>query len=154
MSPTNLVHNHIGYFAAASHATPKGISIGRVTRWFRRLRFAFLEGGVGRASQLFGDLMEHWERRRAKALERIHPNKLDRDKLLSLVEKYGYAAALRERGGLPDLEQAYLTGNVEDIDDFSAFYWARRTLNSSRERAFRASCRDSRRGANPDPRRG
>ena len=30
------------------------------------------------------------------------------------------AAALRERGGLPDLEQAYLTGNVEDIDDFSA----------------------------------
>jgi len=27
---------------------------------------------------------------------------------------------LRERGGLPDPEQAYLTGNVEDIDDFSA----------------------------------
>ena len=30
------------------------------------------------------------------------------------------AAALRERGGLPDPEQAYLTGNVDDIDDFSA----------------------------------
>jgi hypothetical protein len=32
---------------------------------------------------------------------------------MSLVEKYGYsdiAAALRERGGLPDLEQAFLTG--------------------------------------------
>jgi hypothetical protein len=42
---------------------------------------------------------------------------------MSFVEKYGYsdiAAALRERGGLPDPEQAYLTGNVEDIDDFSA----------------------------------
>ena len=42
---------------------------------------------------------------------------------MSLVEKYGYsdiAAALRERGGLPDPEQAYLTGNVENIDDFSA----------------------------------
>jgi hypothetical protein len=43
--------------------------------------------------------------------------------LLSLVEKYGYddiAAALRERGGLPDPEQAYLTGGIENIDDFSA----------------------------------
>jgi hypothetical protein len=42
--------------------------------------------------------------------------------MMSLVEKYGYddiATALRERGGLPDPEQAYLTGNVEDIDDFS-----------------------------------
>jgi hypothetical protein len=36
-------------------------------------------------------------------------------------EMYGYddiAAALRDRGGLP--EQAYLTGNLDDIDDFSA----------------------------------
>ena len=53
----------------------------------------------------------------------MHPDKLDRAKLMSLVEKYGYddiAAALRERGGLPDPEQAYLTGNIETIDDFSA----------------------------------
>ena len=87
------------------------------------LRFAFLEGGVGWARQLFGDLIEHWERRSAKALERMHPDKLDRAKLMSLVEKYGYddiAAALRERGGLPDPEQAFLTGGVENIDDFSA----------------------------------
>jgi hypothetical protein len=35
----------------------------------------------------------------------MHPDKLDRAKLMSRVEKYGYsniAAALRERGGLPD----------------------------------------------------
>jgi hypothetical protein len=54
---------------------------------------------------LFGDLIEHWERRSTQALERMHPDKLDRAKLMSLVEKYGYddiAAALRERGGLPD----------------------------------------------------
>ena len=53
----------------------------------------------------------------------MHPDKLDRAKLLSLVEKYGYsdiAAALRERGGLPDPEQAYLTGGIENVDDFSA----------------------------------
>jgi len=123
LSPTNFVYNHIGHFAAAGHATAKAIFLGGVTRRFPQLRFAFLEGGVGWASQLFGDLIEHWERRSAQALERMHPDKLDRAKLLSLVEKYGYddvAAALRERGGLPDPEQAYLTGNIEDIDDFSA----------------------------------
>ena len=103
--------------------TAKAIFLGGVTRRFPELRFAFLEGGVGWACQLFGDLIEHWERRSATALERMHPDKLDRAKLLSLVEKYGYddiAAALRERGGLPDPEQAYLTGGIENIDDFSA----------------------------------
>jgi hypothetical protein len=123
LSPTNFCYSHIGHFAAAGHATAKAIFLGGVTRRFPELRFAFLEGGVGWASQLFGDLIEHWERRSAKALERMHPDKLDRAKLLSLVEKYGYddiAAALRERGGLPDPEQAYLTGGIENIDDFSA----------------------------------
>jgi predicted TIM-barrel fold metal-dependent hydrolase len=123
LSPTNFVYNHLGHFAAAGHATAKAIFLGGVTRRFPGLRFAFLEGGVGWASQLFGDLIEHWERRSAKALERMHPDKLDRAKLLSLVEKYGYddiATALRERGGLPDPEQAYLIGGIDDVDDFSA----------------------------------
>ncbi|MGH7062300.1 MAG: amidohydrolase family protein, partial [Stellaceae bacterium] len=123
LSPTNFVYNHIGHFAAAGHATAKAIFLGGVTRRFPQLHFAFLEGGVGWASQLFGDLIEHWERRSAKALERMHPDKLDRAQLMGLVEKYGYddiAAALRERGGLPDPELAYLTGNLDDIDDFSA----------------------------------
>src|SRR5208337_1313771 len=108
LSPTNFCYSHIGHFAAAGHATAKAL---------------FLGGVVGWGSQLFGDLIEHWERRSAKALERMHPDKLDRAKLLGLVEKYGYddiAAALRERGGLPDPEQAYLTGGIENIDDFSA----------------------------------
>jgi predicted TIM-barrel fold metal-dependent hydrolase len=123
LSPTNFTYNHIGHFAAAGHATAKAIFLGGVTRRFPQLRFAFLEGGVGWASQLFGDLIEHWERRSAKALERMHPDKLDRDKLMSLVEKHGYsdiAAALRQRGGLPDPELAYLTGGNDNIDDFAA----------------------------------
>ena len=51
---------------------------------------AIIERRVGWASQLFGDLIELWERRSAGELERIHPDKLDRTKLMSLVEKYGY----------------------------------------------------------------
>src|SRR6202789_360691 len=99
-SPTNFVYNHIGHFADAGHAACKGIFLGGITRRFPELRWAFLEGGVGWASQLFGDLIEHWERRNIRALENMKPEKLDRALLASLVDKYGYtdlAAALKER---------------------------------------------------------
>jgi predicted TIM-barrel fold metal-dependent hydrolase len=127
-SPTNFTYNHIGHFADAGHAAAKGIFLGGVTRRFPELRFAFLEGGVGWAAQLFGDLIEHWERRNAKALENMKPEKLDRALLMSLVEKHGYseiAAALRERDGWPDPE-LHLTGGVEDLDDFAACKIARK----------------------------
>jgi predicted TIM-barrel fold metal-dependent hydrolase len=122
LSPTNFVYNHIGHFAAAGHAVCKAVFLGGVTRRFPELRFAFLEGGVGWACQLFGDLLEHWERRSAKALERMDPRKLDRGLLMSLVEKYGDAdtvAALQARDGWPDNDHD-LTGAVADLDDFSA----------------------------------
>ncbi len=121
-SPTNFTYNHIGHFADAGHAAAKGIFLGGVTRRFPELRFAFLEGGVGWGAQLFGDLIEHWERRNAKALENMRPDKLDRKLLLELVEKYGYsehAAALKARDGWPDPE-LHLTGGIADLDDFAA----------------------------------
>ncbi|PYM26117.1 MAG: amidohydrolase [Candidatus Rokuibacteriota bacterium] len=122
LSPSNFVYNHIGHFAAAGHAVCKAVFLGGVTRRFPELRFAFLEGGVGWASQLFGDLLEHWERRSARALERMDPRKLDRALLMSLAEKYGDAdtvAALEARDGWPDHDVS-LTGGVADLDDFSA----------------------------------
>src|SRR5438045_2212422 len=121
-SPTNFTYNHIGHFADAGHAAAKGIFLGGVTRRFPELRFAFLEGGVGWGAQLFGDLMEHWERRNLKALDNMRPEKLDRELLMGLVEKYGYkehAAALQERDGWPDPE-LHLTGGLDDLDDFGA----------------------------------
>src|SRR5438034_2367330 len=121
-SPSNFVYNHIGHFAAAGHAVSKAIFLGGVTRRFPKLRLAFPEWGVGWASQLFGDLIEHWERRNRKALEKMDPRTLDRGMLMSLAEKYGdpdVAAALQARDGWPD-KDANLTGGVEDLDDFSA----------------------------------
>src|SRR5262249_15096821 len=122
LSPSNFVYNHIGHFAAAGHAVSKAIFLGGVTRRFPGLRFAFLEGGVGWACQLFGDLIEHWERRNRKALEHMDPRKLDRALLMSLVEKYGdpdMAAALDARDGWPDTDHG-LTGGIADLDDFAA----------------------------------
>src|SRR6267142_4507124 len=128
LSPSNFVYNHIGHFAAAGHAVSKAIFLGGVTRRFPNLRFAFLEGGVGWACQLFGDLIEHWERRNRKALEHMDPAKLDRALLMNLAEKYGdpdVAAALRERDGWPDNDRG-LTGGIADLDDFSACKIARK----------------------------
>src|SRR5262245_35513958 len=122
LSPTNFTYNHSGHFAAAGHAVCKAIFLGGVTRRFPGLNFAFLEGGVGWACMLFGDLIEHWEKRNRKALERMDPRKLDRALLLSLVEKHGDAdmvAALRARDGWPDHDPG-LTGGIENLDDFSA----------------------------------
>src|SRR5438067_4025820 len=122
-SPSNFVYNHIGHFAAAGHAVSKAIFLGGVTRRFPKLRFAFLEGGVGWASQLFGDLIEHWERRGATALERMKPEKLDRKLLMSMVEKYRYddiAEALKARDGWPSPDTHDLTGNRTELDDFGA----------------------------------
>jgi hypothetical protein len=122
LSPTNFVQNHIGHFAAAGHAVAKAIFLGGVTRHFPQLNLGFLEGGVGWGAQLFGDLIEHWERRNAKALERMDPAKLDRKLLMDLVLKYGYddmAEALRARDGYPN-PGAHLTGGRGHLDDFAA----------------------------------
>src|SRR3984893_13710230 len=128
-SPSNFVYNHIGHFAAAGHAVAKGIFLGGVTRRFPDLNFAFLEGGVGWVCQLFGDLIEHWERRGAPALKRMHPDRLDRKLLLDLVEKHGYddiAAVLKARDGWPDPTAQELTGNRAELDDFAACKFTRK----------------------------
>ena len=122
-SVSSYSYNHIGHFAAAGHAVAKAIFLGGVTRRFPELQFAFLEGGVGWGCQLFGDLIEHWERRGAKALERMKPEKLDRELLMQKVEKYGYsdiAAALKARNGWPSPDTQHLTGNRDEVDDFAA----------------------------------
>jgi predicted TIM-barrel fold metal-dependent hydrolase len=123
LSPTNFSYNHIGHFAAAGHAVCKAIFLGGVTRRFPGLRFGFLEGGVGWACMLYGDLIGHWDKRNRKALEHTDPRTLDRALLMELVQKYGYAdiaAALRARDGWPDPNAVNLTGGLADLDDYSA----------------------------------
>lgn len=122
-SPSNFTYNHIGHFAAAGHSIAKALFLGGVTRRFPDLNFAFLEGGAGWGCQLFADLIEHWERRGAKGIAYMDPQKLDRKLLRSLVDKYGYdeiAAELDKRDGWPAAEEDNLTGGVATLDDFAA----------------------------------
>ena len=88
--PENFVYNHIGHFAAAGEAFCKGLVIGGVTHRFPTLNFAFLEGGVGWAVNLYNDIVEHWEKRNRKSMERhLAPGNLDHKLLRELFEQFG-----------------------------------------------------------------
>ena len=97
----SYVYNHIGAFACGAEAFCKAVFLGGVTRRFPTLTFAYLEGGVGWAVQLYADLMGHWEKRGGAAIGSLDPAKLDTEMLLGLIERYAgeqarpYAAALR-----------------------------------------------------------
>ena len=126
MSPSNFTYNHIGHFASAGEAVCKALLIGGVTRRFPSLKFAFLEGGVGWACQLYADLIGHWKKRNYKALAEVNPANLDRALLHRLMEQYaGPEAAhkLNEWQSVSEGEEAaaaWAGRGREVIDDYAA----------------------------------
>jgi len=119
----NYVYNHIGAFASACEAICKALFLGGVTTRFPSLKFAFLEGGVGWASNLYNDLVGHFEKRRAGHIRHYDPSNLDRELMASLLRDRGGSlleiageasveAAVAEMG--TDLEPPHL------IDEFAA----------------------------------
>ncbi len=123
LSPSNFVYNHIGHFAAANEAVCKALFLGGVTRRFPGVNFAFLEGGVGWACQLFADLIEHWEKRHLEGLEEVNPANLDRDALMSFAQQYSsedFVEVLRQERNTQDSHGWGATGGISHLDDFSA----------------------------------
>ena len=123
LSPTNFVYNHIDHFAAAGHATAKALFLGGVTRRFPELRFTFLEGGVGWASPIV--------RRSDRALGAAqHPGigahasrqarsrQIDEPGREVRLRRYRSRIARARRPARP--EQVFLTGGIDNVDDFSA----------------------------------
>lgn len=88
-SPSSYMYNHIGSFGASMDASCKGIFMGGVTKRFPQLPFGFLEGGVGWAVQLLGDIMEHWEKRNKESIRNLDPAAIDLDRMMQLFEQYG-----------------------------------------------------------------
>lgn len=89
-SPSNFVFNHLGGFSTAGDYFCRAIFMDGVTRRFPELNFAFLEGGVGWAVQLYNDLFEHWEKRNLDFMKgNLDPAKLDTDLIREMAEKYG-----------------------------------------------------------------
>jgi hypothetical protein len=129
VSVNNFSYNHIGHFAAASHAFAKALVMGGVIRRFPGLKFGLLEGGVGWACNLLTDLIGHWEKRHGQAMEaHVRPSNLDQHQLAEFFRRYGgpaYAAKLDELMACPSLVNPFLSteelvARETALDDFSA----------------------------------
>lgn len=89
-SISSYVFNHVGFFAERMNRLCKSLLMGGVTRRFPTLNIAFLECGVGWASSLLIDMVEHWEKRNLAALEgNLDPALVDLDEFEALMRAYG-----------------------------------------------------------------
>jgi predicted TIM-barrel fold metal-dependent hydrolase len=88
-SPTSFVFNHMGHFAQSHHITARALFMGGVTQRFPTLKVGFLEGGVGWACTLYGDIIGHWKKRNRQYMEKNHsPLALDRVEMRRLFEEH------------------------------------------------------------------
>ena len=63
---------------------PKAIVLSGVSKRFPTLNFAFLEGGVAWASELYAGLVGHCGKRHSRAMERYDPHNIDAGMLADL----------------------------------------------------------------------
>jgi hypothetical protein len=63
--------------------------MGGVPKRFPGLTFAFLEGGMSWARNLYSDLIGHWHKRNREAIENYNPANIDRALLTELIDRYG-----------------------------------------------------------------
>jgi predicted TIM-barrel fold metal-dependent hydrolase len=122
-SPTNYVFNSLGSFGQGSDYFCRALFFGGVPRRFPTLKFAFLEGGAGWASQLYNSLFEYWEKRNLDALRKnLDPAKLDVDLLAEMFEEYGNAYLTPERIRA-EPHQSPISNDLlippEEVDDFA-----------------------------------
>jgi len=124
-STENYMFNHLGHFAAAGEATCRSLFMSGVTRRFPQLRFAFLEGGVGWASNLYNDIIGHWEKRNRDTVQRYDPRRLDLDLMERLFRSHGGAVTARldqgDRELRPLLERLATSLETDEmIDEWAA----------------------------------
>ena len=115
----NYSYNHIGILGAGGEAICKALFMGGVTRRFPKLRFAFLEGGVGWAVSLYADLRSHWERRSAGRIDDYDPAALDQKLFFELIEAYGDERVKKHQGELEEMFSAPQP-EVNERDNFAA----------------------------------
>ena len=119
-SYTNYVYNHVGSFAWAGEAFCKGLLLGGVTYRFPQLNFAFLEGGVAWACELYNGLVGHCSKRNRTDVQNYNPALVDEALLAELAEKYGGDLYNAESGLGCTLPGAHTSEESDLIDEFAA----------------------------------
>ena len=89
VTTNHYIYNHVGTFAASGEAFAKALVLGGVTKRFPKLNFAFLEGGLGWASELYAGLVSHCGKRNPSFIDNYNPRNIDAELLADLFAKYG-----------------------------------------------------------------
>jgi hypothetical protein len=111
--------------------------MGGVVRRFPDLHFAFLEGGVAWAAQLYADVLGHYEKRNANAVGMFDPRRFDLDVAARLLDEFAggriaerrdryernaakaKAASPSETLGFDDFAESLLTAPEQIVDAFT-----------------------------------
>jgi predicted TIM-barrel fold metal-dependent hydrolase len=158
-SISNYMYNHIGHFASAAEALCKSLFLGGVTRRFPRLRFSFLEGGVGWARSLLSDLIGHWRKRNREQLANYDPAYLDQQRLAEFFRRYGGkllrgrehfegAGVIRAASGTaepPDSLDEWARCGIERVEDLVELFVPRFYFGCEADDPITSSAFDTRR---------
>jgi predicted TIM-barrel fold metal-dependent hydrolase len=113
-SVSSYTHNHIGFFAERMFRLCKSLFLGGVTNRFPTLNIGLLECGVGWASSLLVDIVEHWEKRNLEALhEELDPALIDWTEFERLIRAYGPELVAAARDGFDAAMRALPAVGVE-----------------------------------------
>ena len=140
---SNFVGNHLGHFAQSHHTFARSLFLGGVTERFPTLNFGFLEGGVGWACNLYGDLFGHWEKRNRTFMdEHLKPTNLDTAEFRRLFEQYT-AGNPRYAGKIDDI----VAQNLDALESDTS----QEELTDARSRQRRLRARAHRRARRHPP---
>jgi SAM-dependent methyltransferase len=124
VSHRNYVYNHLGNFGVAQEAACRSLLMGGVPKRFPGLSFAFLEGGVSWACQLYADVLGHYEKRNKDVVSMYDDSQIDTTRAVELFEEFsrGRINNYREefqRGVGTHRHQPLESDGVNGIDDFA-----------------------------------
>ena len=108
-SPVCYSFNRLGTFGVGNEFFARSLIFSGVCNRFPKLKFAFLEGGAGWATQLYNDLFEIQEKRNVEWIyEHQDPSKLDISLMEEMFDRFGHREYLsKERWRSdPDLPQS------------------------------------------------
>jgi predicted TIM-barrel fold metal-dependent hydrolase len=121
-SRENYVYNHLGHFAWAQEAVCRSLIFAGTPRRFPDLPFAFLEGGISWACQLFVDMLSHFEKRNRSAMANYDPSAIDVPLMLELFDRYASDPMRPFRSDLDatlrPLSESPGSQSLDDVDDF------------------------------------
>ena len=134
-TPSSYLHNHLGNFASSADAICRGLLLGGVPKRFPNLTFAFMEGGVAWARNLYCDLISHWNKRNRAALDNYNPARVDDAAFIDLASRYappqikqrelemlGAHKALMDRGADPAMLDEWAPSGITDAKDIAAIF--------------------------------